>query len=173
MSIASGQWSIAADIPVNDRLACASGIICGDQLYILGGMDTKSVYSCSLSDLFQSCRDQSASKSKASHLRTWRKLANLPIYDSTCTSLCGHLLAIGGTTTSANYSSKETNAVHAYKPTSNSWEVISEMSMARHRCFAITLPTTNELMVVGGRSWFCSIGSVEIASWIILVDDSN
>lgn len=48
--------------------------------------------------------------------------------------------------------------------TTNSWEVISEMLVARHECFAVALPATNELMVVGGSSGMLKIDSVEFAS---------
>ena len=51
------QWSVAADMP--GGMMCASGVICGDQLYVGGGRDSKSVYSCSLSDLLQSCQSVS------------------------------------------------------------------------------------------------------------------
>ena len=42
--------------------------------------------------------------------------------------------------------------------------MISEMSVARHECFAVALPATNELMVVGGSSGMLKIDSVEFAS---------
>ena len=52
MNVESFQWSTAANIAC--RLVCASGVVFGDQLYVLGGRDSKSVYSCSLNDLLQS-----------------------------------------------------------------------------------------------------------------------
>ena len=170
MNIESRQWSTAADIPVKEQLVCGSGVISGDQLYVLGGRDSKSVYSCSLSDLLQSY--QSVSKSKAApqlQPNVWRKHADLPFYHSTCVSLCDHLLAIGGS--KEKFSPRDdivSKAVHAYKPTANSWEVISEISIACYNCFAVTLPTTNELMVVGGQSKGINIStdSVEFASLV-------
>ena len=96
----------------------------------------------------------------------WSRLADLPLFNSTCVSLCGHLLAIGGETTT-DYSSDSTKAaIYAYKPTTNSWEVISQMSVARCRCFGVTLSATNELMVVGGNEGFSGMDSVEFASVI-------
>ena len=166
MNIISHQWSIAADIPIKNQIVFASGVICGEQLYILGGMDSKSVYSCSLSDLLQSCR--STSESTAAPQRQsniWRELTDLPHSWSTSVSLHGHLLAIGGNR-SANNRDKISKLVHAYKPTTNSWEVISQMSVARWRCFAVALPTTSELMIVGGFEGYSDLNSVEFANLI-------
>ena len=169
MDVESHQWSTAANIGC--RLEYASGVMFGDQLYVLGGRDSKSVYSCSLNDLLQSC--QSESKETSTQLQSniiWRKHADLPFYYSDCVSLCGHLLAIGGSGHASHLklSEEETGskAVHAYIPTTNSWEVISEISMARYDCCAVTLPTTNELMVVGGRSEGISTSLVEFAGLI-------
>jgi hypothetical protein len=39
--------------------------------------------------------------------------------------------------------------------------------MVRYDCFAVTVPTTNELMVVGGRSKEISTDSIEFASLIL------
>ena len=164
MNVESRQWSTAANIAC--QLACASGVIFGDWLYVLGGRDSKSVYSCSLSDLLQPCRSEASTQLQSN---IWRKHADLPFYYSDCVSLCGHLLAIGGSGHASHLRlSEETGskAVYAYKPITDSWEVISEMSMARYDCFAVTLPTTNELMVVGGRSKLNSTNSVEFANLI-------
>ena len=163
MNVESCQWSTAANIEC--QLVCASGVIFGDQLYVLGGRESKSVYSCSLNDLLRSCQSESKEASTQLQSNVWRKHADLPFRHSTCVSLRGHLLAIGGSHASHLELSEETGsrAVHAYKPTTNSWEVISEMSMARYNCFAVTLPTTNELMVIGGRSKGISTSSVEFA----------
>ena len=172
MSIEGHQWSIATSINIQeDVFRRASGVVCGDQLYILGSYDSKSVYSCTLGDLLQSC--QSAPTPKVATPRksgyfssTWRKLADLPICRSTCVSFCGHLIAIGGTTSPTD-TNTPTNTVYAYIRTTNSWEVISEMSVARRQCFAVVLPATSELMVVGGLTgMFNPTDSVEFASLI-------
>ena len=166
MNVENQQWSTAASIPVTKQLARASGVICGDQFYVLGEIDSKSVYSCSLSDLLQSCQSESKEASTQLQSNVWRKHADLPLYRSTCVSLCDNLLAIGGIGNAFRLT-KDTGskAVYAYKPTTNSWKVISEMSMARYDCFAVTLPTTNELMVVGGRSEGISTSLVQFASF--------
>ena len=168
MNIASHQWSIAAEVSVKEMFRRASGVICGDQLYVLGTVNSKSSYTCSVSDLLQSCQPTSKYKEAPPRQSTiWRKLADLPLYNSTCVSLCGRLLAIGGNR-SADISSTSTSSksVYAYKPTTNSWEVISQMFVARRECFAVTLPTNNKLMIVGGCEGYSSSDSVEFANLI-------
>ena len=45
--------------------------------------------------------------------------------------------------------------------------MISEMSVGRHECFAVVIPTTNEIMVVGGSDGrHTHVDSVEFASLI-------
>ena len=104
------------------------------QVYILGGFDqsrkrSKSVFTCSLAALLQSCQPQSLGEqlktlSLASRPKVWHQLADTPVTLSTCASLHGQLLAVGG-----EYSDdKETIAIHMYNTTTNSWKVISHMT---------------------------------------------
>ena len=175
MSIKNHQWSIAVGINIQGDFRRASGVICGDQLYVLGAANSKSVYSCKLSDLLQSCQSASTPKltstpRKSSHFSIWKSIADLPVCDSTCVSFCGHLIAIGGSALSPTPTCPRTVIypyTYMYKQTTNSWEVISEMSVARRECFAVVIPTTNEIMVVGGSdSRHTHIDSVEFASLI-------
>ena len=64
---------------------------------------------------------------------------------TTCVSIHGRLLAIGG----KDSDEKLTSAVHMYNPTTDSWEVISHMAKPRSQCIAAVFPN-NQLMVVGG-----------------------
>ena len=171
MDIDAKEWSSAADLP--GPLSEASITICHSRIYIIGGWNgepIKSVYTCTLTDLFQSCRSrslgerlaQSLSLSSPARSNVWNKVADLPVIRSTCVTVHDQLLAIGG------YDSKgtPTSDVHIYHPTSNTWEVISKMIISRWCCFAAVLPT-NELMVVGGyttSSMFSKTDSVEIAT---------
>ena len=99
-NISHRSWrrSVAADMP--GGMMCASGVICGDRLYVGGGRDSKSVYSCSMSELLQSCQSVSPTtqQKSCSTSSVWNKLADLPkaiTRGSTLVSLCGQLLAIG------------------------------------------------------------------------------
>ena len=147
MDIDSKEWSSAADLP--EPLFDASITICHNRIYIIGGLNDrghiKSVYTCTLTDLFLSCRSRSLGERLAQSLsltsparsNTWNKVADLPVIRSTCITLHGQLLAIGG----ADSKDTPTSDVHIYHPTSKTWEVISKMKISRWCCFAAVLPT--------------------------------
>lgn len=174
MVIATHKWC-----SVVGPVTYASGTICGDHIYLLGGWKTvaptKAVYTCSLTDLFQTCKLRSVreqltqSLSGVGHAR-WDKIADLPVTRSTCVTLRGQLLAIGGEHDSLL--APPTSEVRVYRPSSNRWEVFSKMSIKRRSCLAVTL-RNNQVMVVGGRTTTATTvlgtnasNSVEIATFI-------
>ena len=129
-------WSTVASLPHPYKLESAT--ICGDHLYMLGGVDNKgktnSVLTCSLTELLQS-----------SSSSVWHGVADAPAYHSTCAAVNGQLLAFGG----CDENFKATAAIHKYNPTTNSWDHISNMPTARYACLVAVFPT-NEMMAVGG-----------------------
>ena len=164
------QWLTASSLP--HPFNWASAVICRDRLYMLGGIDTnektKLVLTCSLPDLQHSCQPSSVPSlggrlkalSLAGQHQVWQEVADMPVYLSTCTTISGQLLAVGGRDSS--YS--DTNAIYRYNPTSNSWEVISHIPTARCWCLLAVLPSS-ELMVVGGcTGGYFDTDAVEIAS---------
>ena len=121
------QWSTASSLPF--PLTSASATISHDRIYLLGydtNSERRSVLACSMADLRQSCRSPGVGAwLKSLTLKTvWKRVADLPVNFSTCTTLCGQLLAVGG-----NYKD-DTTAIHQYNPETNSWEVISHMPTA-------------------------------------------
>ena len=136
MDIKTLVWSTVASLP--HPYSFASGTICGDQLYMLGGADgkgnTKSVLTCSLTELLQS-----------SSSSIWHRAADIPAYRSTCAAVNGVLLAVGG----CDKGDKPSSAIHKYNSTADSWNLISNMPTARYYTLVAVLPT-NEMMVVGG-----------------------
>ena len=78
----------------------------------------------------------------------WEEVASLPVQCSTLVTVNGHLLAVGGKSTNGERS----NEVRQYNPTADSWQVISQMNVARSECAAALLPD-NKLMVAGGVSY--------------------
>ena len=153
MNTESLVWSTVASLPHPYR--DASGTICGDKLYLLGGLDdkgrTKSVLTCSLTELLQSSSSSSSSM--------WYRVADPPVYYSTCAAVNGELLAVGGCDKENNH----TSSIHKYSPTTNSWDRISKMPTARWNSLVVVFQT-NEIMVVGGENKITFISVVEIAS---------
>jgi hypothetical protein len=125
---------------------------------MLGGFDkdgakTKLVLTCSLTNLLQSCSESSSDP-------VWHRIADVPVYMSTCAAVSGELVAVGGMDTM----NKTTAAVHKYNPTTDSWEIISNMLTARCWCLVAVLPT-DEVMVIGGFIVFArATEGVEIAT---------
>ena len=154
LDIDSLQWFIASELP--PPLSSASATVCGDNLYLVGGLDksglTKSVLTCSLSALVQSAKPATLGgrlkKAFSQTEQVWREVASLPVVSSTCASLNGQLIAVGGLD---SVNKKTTNSVYAYDPTTDRWDVISTMPTARRRCLVAVLHG-NQLMVVGGFS---------------------
>ena len=147
-------WSTVASLP--HPYADTSSVICGDHLYMLGGWDdketTKSVLTCSLTELLQS--------SSSSSSPVWHRVDDSPAYFSTGVAVNGELLVVGG----RDKKDKATTAVHKYTPATNSWSFISDMPTARWRCPVAVLPTS-ELMVVGGRKdRVIDVNNIEIAT---------
>ena len=133
------QWSTAADLP--KPLQYAPAAVCCDRVYILGETN---MYTCSVSALIQSCKQSFLGKRDT---RVWTTVAAPPVICTTCVSIHGRLLAIGG----RDSDKKHTSAIHMYNPTTDSWKVISHMATPRYNCIAAVLPD-NQLMVVGGHT---------------------
>ena len=133
MNTENHQWSTAADLlkPIYN----ASATVCGDQLYMLCGTNkdhafTKSVYTCSVSAVLQSCVSSSLeakfeNMSMVDKPTVWKQVADLPVSDSSCECFHGQLLAVGGRIDSE----KATTAAYMYNPAINSWRVISQVDM--------------------------------------------
>ena len=149
MNISTKQWTTVSPLP--QKQSDLSGAICGDTLYLAGGLRgytglSKSVFACSLPDLLTS------SNSLGSRIRqplsqrqnVWKEVSSLPVVGSTLASFNGHLLAIGGENDSRN----PTSDVYRYDPHTDSWNVVSQMKIKRSDGLAVTLP--DHLIVVGG-----------------------
>ena len=138
MNVDTHVWSIAACLP--EALYRSSITICGKMIYLLGGFDEKhfavrSVYVCSIMDLLnpRPC--------------VWSRAADLSVTQSTCVSLRGQLLVVGGMDIDrTNYRSAD---IRMYDPIAKQWEIVGRMSIPRRRCYAAVL-LDEHLMVVGG-----------------------
>ena len=161
MDINTKQWTTVCPFP--QKLSSSSGIVCGDSLYLAGGVRgltwSKSVFTCSLPDLWQPETLGSRIRQTLTTCRSnvWKYISSLPVAGSTLTSFGGHLLAIGGYDDSGN----PTTDVYRYDSHTDSWHVISQMKNKRSWCLAVTLPE-DQLIVVGGWTGIKGLDSVEI-----------
>lgn len=154
LEIESHLWLMVPSLP--HAGTGLSAVVCGDQLYMLGGYTQAGhmscqVYMCSLSLLAQ----QSASLStllkakKFSDEVVWRSTADLPAFQCACVCLGGHLVAVGGCDKDYNPS----NQLWYYTLNGNAWHKLpDQMPTARRECLAVTVPVEGKirLLVVGG-----------------------
>ena len=146
------QWSSATSLP--HPMYVASITVCGDLLYLLGGYDqndrTPSVLTYSITDLLHQQQET------ANQPAVWRRAADAPYYVSTAVSVGGQLLAIGG----RDEALKDTSAIVAYNPASDSWQDMGHMTTPRSWPLVALLPS-NELIVAGGIG---GVNEVEIGN---------
>ena len=147
LNIHTKQWISVCSLP--QRFSNLVGTVYDGQLYLAGGLSgqaSKSVLTCSLSDLI-------ASNSSTTEVlvplieisKVWRSVEDLPVTRSTIATFCGHLLAFGG----INGSDTASSSVFRYDTHSQSWCESGLMKNRRDMCFVATLPE-NTLVVVGG-----------------------
>ena len=148
MDINTKEWTTVCPLP--QKLTSLSGIVCGDSLYLAGGITggswSKSVFTCSLPDLWQPETLGSRIRRTLTRSNVWKEISSLPVTLSTLASFGGHLLAIRGEDDSGN----PTTDVYRYDPHTDSWHVISHMKNKRSQCLAVTLPE-DRLIIVGGK----------------------
>ncbi len=154
------QWFTATS--PHHPFTLASATICGDNLYLLGGWyengRTKSVLTCSLTALLQSCQPQPLevklnTLSLAEDPGVWHRVADVPVYRSTCTTLCGQLLAVGG----LNDGYENSDAVYKYDPTKNIWNIISHTPSTSSYPLVVPLPGDNLVVCYGEKVCTASI----------------
>ena len=133
------QWSIAS--PLTLPFAGAQLSICGERLYVVGGSNlcgrTQSVLSCSVPELLRSCQPaRKLREAPAKKSTIWRHVANALYYDSSCVTLCGQLVAVGG------------GKITVYNERTDSWEAMTDTQTAREQ--ALVAAVNEKMMVVGG-----------------------
>ena len=153
MDIQTKQWSTASPLPY--EILWATTTLCGEILYLMGGdtySNEYSVLSCRFSDLVQSTQSTSPSTQKrpssstiATHSKVWHNIPDLPVRLSTCVTVQGKVLAIGG----MDKQDEDTTSIYELNTDNNKWSHKSDMNIARSECLATALPDNN-ILVVGG-----------------------
>ena len=97
------QWFTASPLPHPFSSATAS--VCGDNLYMLGGVErpnqpTRLVLTCSVSKLLDSCQPQPQPQPQplevAIRPAVWQRVADSPYYLSSCAAVYRQLVLVGG-----------------------------------------------------------------------------
>ena len=133
------QWSTVASLP--HPLWNSTATICGDRLYLGGGVGTGRATKSVL--MFES---QATRAGRSESCQVWKEVAPLPVARSSLVTFQGHLLAVGGLGDAG-----DTSEVRQYDAATNSWSVISQMRVKRCSSLAVVLPNnTSSLMVCGG-----------------------
>ena len=155
------QWFTADRL--SRPLSGTSVTLCRDMLYLTGGGNHPSddcLVELRVSDLIRSCQTDSQA---GSTVRTvWQRITHTQVSQSTCASLCGQLVTVGG----KDSDNSDSPIVQSYNPKTGSWQVLSVLSVARARPLVVTLPD-DRLMVVGGAGSKFSVGFLSLTYRII------
>ena len=95
------------------------------------------------------------SEKNSSEHAVWQSVAPTPLFWSTCVSIGGQLLAIGGNTkvdtTYGINDDAHSSDVYVYDLNTNTWKATDSMLTPRSFCSAAVLPN-DVLLVVGGKT---------------------
>ena len=146
LNCSSLQWTSVCDLP--KPLLVIAATICNDRIYCFD--IGNAAYTCTVDSLLSSSQSLTAdthTDSQTISPQIWRALTDVPVRTSTTASLCGQLVAVGGSGVST---------IHQSNMTSGSWEAIGSMPTARRSSLVVVLPG-DKMLVVGG-----SFGSVTV-----------
>ena len=144
MNTDTREWYTVASLP--EHVSHMSATVCGGHLYLLGGYN-KLVFTCTLDSLLHSCHPPSQTPPHTNEAGVWQHIANAPMQYSTCTTLNGRVLAVGG---KDSHGTRIPN-VYMYNGDSNSWPLLGHMPTARSSC-----------LVVGLRDCIIAVGGIAV-----------
>ena len=170
MNIATREWYTAASLP--EPVKHMSATVCGGRLYLLGGWDetskpTHAVFTCTLDSLL---RPPSQTPPHTNEAGVWQRVADVPMELSTCITLYGRVLAVGGEDSDGT----NTADVYMYNADSDSWPLVGHMSTARCECLVVEL--RDWIIAVGGHFSSVEVGYLQLSGGcmvIILVSQST
>ena len=180
MNIATQEWYTAASLP--EPVFNMSATVCGGRLYLLGGYKnyntsthtvfntTRAVFTCTLDSLLHSCHSPSQTPPHTNEAGVWQRIADVQMNCSTCTTLNGRVLAVGGW----NSYGTPTADVYMYNADSDSWSLVRNMSTARYMCLVVRLRDC--IIAVGGYTSSVEVGYLQLSGGcmvIILVSQST
>ena len=151
MNTDTREWYTAASLPV--PVSDLSATIYGGRLYLLGDTyPTHAIFTCTLDSLLHSCHPPSQTPPHTNEAGVWQRIANVPMKYSTCSTLNGRVLAVGGEDSRDTF----TADVYMYNGDTDSWSLVGHMSIGRSRCLVVELRDC--IIAAGGRG----LSSVEV-----------
>ena len=164
MNIATREWYTAASLP--EPVCDMSATVCGGRLYLLGGEDknyrpTQVVFTCTLDFLLHSCHQPSQTPPHTNEAGVWQRIADVPTTYSTCTTLNGRVLAVGG-----EYS-HYTRTTDVYMYNANSWIIVGHKSTARILCLVVGLRDC--IIAVGGYASSVEVGYLQLSGVCMVI----
>ena len=174
MNTDTREWYTAASLP--EPVYSMSATVCGGRLYLLQGKyfnisPTHAVFTCTLDSLIHSCHPPSQTPPHTNEAGVWQRIADVPMEHSTCTTLNGRVLAVGGRDSHVT----NTDNVYMYNGDSDSWPLVGHMSTARSKCLVVGLRDC--IIAVGGRdSSSVEVGYLQLSGGcmvLILVSQST
>ena len=151
------EWYTAASLP--EPVCDTSATVCEGRLYLLGCWDkSNTVFTCTLESLIRSCYSGSPSPTSphSSETIVWQRIADVPVEDSTCTTLNGKVLAVGG----CDSHGIPTADVYIHHSDFNAWLLLGDVPTARSKCQVVGLGDC--IITVGGEPHPMSFPTVEI-----------
>lgn len=157
MNIATHEWYTAENLP--EPVYHISATVCGRRIYILGGYDKKhkgthAVFTCTIDSLLHSCHP-SLSQTQH-HTNVWQYISDVPVLFSTCITMKGQVLAVGG----MDSLGITKDVVYWYDSNHDSWKLVGQMPTARYLCQVVGLRDC--IIAVGGYTLRQCIASVEV-----------
>jgi hypothetical protein len=136
LQVKNRMWHKLTNLP--KPLTSPSALIRGNELYAMGGGGCG--YSCSIEAL--SSTEKPTPKSMLP--LSWTPLPRIPVMDVIATTLLGHLVIIGG-------DRDRESPTLVYQLVESTWIQVGSLQSARKE-FLVATPTTDMLIVVGGKS---------------------
>ena len=154
-------WSKVASSPLGSchRL---SAVVCGTQLYLVEarkGTEKDRIHTLPLEDIQLTL--QTRGRRTRSHGLPWKPLKYVPASNSTCASVSGTFIAVGG----IDERGGSTNQIWAFNESTERWRSVGKMKTARYRSL-VGVAHNSTLFVVGGLTKTGSTAETEVFSSI-------
>ena len=139
----TSQWHNASPAP--SPLSLMTTTIIHNKCFLAEYIDSAKVYQLCVSVHLATATTGSSVTPQVT--TEWKDLPELPYKRFALGSLNGCLLAVGG-----EKRLDPISTVQCYSPITNTWERVGDLPDRRRYCSAALLPTTGELLVMGGGS---------------------